>query len=91
MCIAGVGDAVHPDEIEARLTRRQILEWVAVYRIRPFGEKRADLRSAVQTFWLMQFGEEVPDDHSPEKYMLKFDDTEPTEAERLMEEIRESL
>lgn len=91
MCIAGVGGAVHPDEIESKLTRRQILEWVAAYRIKPFGEKRADLRSAVQTFWLMQFGEEVPEDHAPEKYMLKFDDHELTEAERLMKEISESL
>lgn len=93
MCLCGVGGAAHPREIEERLTRVEILEWMAMYALRPFGTKRDDLRAAIQTFWAVSVGaSEVPSDHSPQKYMLEFDDKPPgSEAQSLMNEIKDLL
>lgn len=33
----------------ASMSSRELSEWVAFYRVEPFGEERADLRSALQT------------------------------------------
>jgi len=35
------------DALLARLTSRQLTEWMAFYRLEPFGERRADLRMAI--------------------------------------------
>jgi hypothetical protein len=93
MCLCGVGGAAHPDELHERLTLTQILGWLAWYRIRPFGTKRDDLRAAVQTYWQVSTQiTEYPDDHSPKKYMLKFDDDPPlNEAESIIQRIRERM
>jgi hypothetical protein len=34
-------------ELENRLSFRELIEWAAYYRIEPWGEERADLRSGV--------------------------------------------
>lgn len=36
-------------ELEARMTYREFAEWAAYYRIEPWGEERADLRSGIQS------------------------------------------
>lgn len=89
MC--GVGAAAHPDELEERLNRRQLLEWIAFARIRPFGEHRADIRSALQTFWLRNAWLENLE-HTPEDYMPDFGDGPGlTEATMILNEIRECM
>jgi hypothetical protein len=79
--------------LKSVLTRDDINGWLAFYRIRPFGTKRDDLRAAVQTYWQVSSQiTEFPDDHSPKKYMLKFDDEPPlNEAESIMQRIRERM
>lgn len=39
--------AMHPDYLLRRLTSRQFAEWMEYYQLEPFGEDRADLRSAI--------------------------------------------
>jgi hypothetical protein len=75
------------------LTLDQIIEWQAFYRLRPFGTKRDDQRIANLNYWLLSgLLSEFPDDHSPKKYMLKFDDAPPlNEAESIMQRIRERM
>ena len=34
-------------ELLARISARELAEWIAWYNIEPFGESRADLRSAI--------------------------------------------
>ena len=34
-------------ELLARISSRELSEWLAFYKVEPFGEKRADLRAAV--------------------------------------------
>lgn len=34
-------------ELQARMSSREFSEWMAYYSIAPFGEERADLRSAI--------------------------------------------
>jgi hypothetical protein len=79
--------------LKSVLTRDDINGWLAFYRIRPFGTKRDDLRAAVQTYWQVSSQiTEFPDDHSPKKYMLKFDYAPPlNEAEAIMQRIRERM
>jgi len=75
------------------LTRTQLNGWLAYYRLRPFGSKRDDLRQGVASFWQVScMVEKPPEDHAPEKYMLKFDDAPPlNEAEVILQRIRERL
>jgi hypothetical protein len=95
LCLCGVGgnSSAHPDYLENRLTKTQIIEWAAFYRIRPFGSKRDDLRAAVATYWSVSAAiSEAPADHTPQKYMLKFNDAAPlNEAEEIMQRIRERM
>jgi hypothetical protein len=37
----------HPDLLLSQLDSKQISEWMAFYQVEPFGEERADLRSAI--------------------------------------------
>ena len=92
MCLCGVGGpySLHPDFLESQLTRTQILEWLALYRISPFGRKRDDQRSAAQTYWLLSgLLTEPPSDHSPAKYQLQYNDGPPLNAaEKALRKIR---
>jgi hypothetical protein len=36
-------------ELEVRMSSHELTEWMAYYRIEPFGEERADLRQAMTT------------------------------------------
>lgn len=69
------------------LNYRQLREWIAWAEIEPFGEKRADLRSALQTFWLRQAW--VDEDRTPADFCLDLGTSaEPeNEADRIMQEI----
>lgn len=95
MCLCGVGGkySLHPDFLESQLTRSQILEWQAFYRIRPFGSKRDDMREACSTYWILSGLLPNPDaDHSPKKYQLQFHDGPPlNEAETILQRIRNRL
>jgi len=58
----------------------------------PIGRRQDDIRSAVQTHWILSaLLPEPPADHCPEKYLPKWN-TEPPEtaAQRIMREIRET-
>ena len=91
LCLCGVGGqySLHPDFLRSQLTRSQIVSWLAFYRMRPFGAKRDDMRSSVQTYWLLSgLLTEPPADHSPKKYQLQFGDTTPmNEAEQILQRI----
>jgi hypothetical protein len=93
--LLGVGgeSSAHPDFLESVLTLDQIIEWQAFYRIRPFGTKRDDMRAGLQSYWQVSTQiTEAPDDHSPKKYTLNFNDAPPlNEAESIMQRIRERM
>jgi hypothetical protein len=93
LCGVGGPYSLHPDFLESQLTRSQILEWQAFYRIRPFGSKRDDIRSGTQTYWLLSgLLTDPPADHSPKKYQLQFGDGPPlNEAETILQRIRNRL
>lgn len=38
---------IHPDRMLSQMTARQFGEWMEYYGVDPFGEQRADLRSAI--------------------------------------------
>lgn len=84
----------HPDELENKLTRRQLSEWLAWNNISPIGERRADTRMAVMVSHLR--GAWVENDVEPEKFMPQFpiyDDSEAwgpeTEAQLKLKHARE--
>jgi hypothetical protein len=79
--------------LEELLTQSQILEWMAYYRIRPFGGRRDDLRAGLVSFWNVACHvTEPPEDHTPEKYTLSFNDGPPlTEAEEILKRIRSRM
>jgi hypothetical protein len=35
------------EELSGRMSSREFAEWMAFYRIEPFGDQRADMRSAI--------------------------------------------
>jgi hypothetical protein len=41
----GLGMTV--SELRVRMPRRELTEWMAYYQMEPFGERRADVRSAI--------------------------------------------
>ena len=62
----------HPDMLSSRLTLRQIAGWIAWLRREPRGDRRADVRSAVQTAYLRQPYFEGRED--PETFLVRFRD-----------------
>lgn len=95
LCLLGVGgeNSLHPDYLEDALTYEQLCDWLAFYRMRPFGTKRDDLRQALSDYWNISCHfTEHPDDHSPQKYMLRFDDEPPkSEATTILERIKATM
>lgn len=95
LCLCGVGGdkSLSPDHLREELTQDQLIGWLAFYKIRPFGTKRDDLRAAMQTYWQVSCSvTEAPEDHSPEKYMLKFDDgPQQTEAQQILQRIKQRM
>jgi hypothetical protein len=43
----------NPDAMLAEMKPRHLAEWLAFYRIEPWGETRADIRAALQTMQLV--------------------------------------
>jgi len=73
------------------LNRRQIYEWMAYAKLFPFGDDRADYRTALQTFFMRAAWLEG-DPGEPADYMPKFDNAGPkTAAQLIVDEILESL
>ena len=48
---------MHPRRLVAKLDRDELLDWLALWEIDPWGPKRDDLRSAVQGFRI-RYGED---------------------------------
>ena len=72
------------------MTLDQWIEWLAFYRLRPFGSKRDDIRAANQTFWTVTGFHQPPPDNSPRKYMPDFKDDPPlNEAAKRLKFIKE--
>lgn len=44
------------DALQAKMSRRRLMEWLAFYRIDPWGEQRADLRMGVLASTMIQLG-----------------------------------
>jgi hypothetical protein len=68
-------------EAQSRISSREFSEWQAFYGLEPFGEARADLRSAqiAHAAWnAMRSGKDhVP----PDAFLLRFDREEMTEEQ----------
>ena len=78
---------VDVDALLARLSSRQISEWMAYYALDPFGEERADLRAAMVMALLANINrdpERRKEPYTPEEFMPRFDgpsrEPSPTEA-----------
>ena len=91
LCLAIGGDkCIHPDVLERHLNRRQIAEWMAYASLFPFGDDRADYRSALQTFWLR--AALIEEAGEPKDYMPQFENSAPkTAAQLIVDEILESM
>lgn len=61
----------HPDFLLDVLTQRQLNEWLAFHQLSPIGERRADVRSAIQTAHLRRAWVEGEDD-SPDTFLPNF-------------------
>ena len=46
LCLAGVGGAVHPDQLELMMSGDQLAEWEAFDRLEPIGGYKQDFRFA---------------------------------------------
>lgn len=75
LCSWGVGGpaSAHPDLLAGVLTERQVAGWIAWMKKEPRGERRADVRSAVQTAYLRQV--HVDGAENPETFLVRFGDT----------------
>lgn len=94
LCLAIGGDkCVHPDVLETVLNRRQVCEWMAFEKLFPFGDQRADYRSALQTFWIRAaLIDSNETEEQPQDFMPQFDNDSPkTEAQKIRDEILESM
>lgn len=58
-----IGGFPHPDYLLAYLTWEQFDDWQRCYEQEPWGESRADMRAAANTFWVRLAGAniELPD------------------------------
>ena len=94
LCLAIGGEkCVHPDVLATVLNRRQVHEWIAYASLFPFGDERADYRSALQTFWTRApwLAEDAAEE-SPEDFMPQFDNKPPSsEAQLILDEIKDLL
>lgn len=61
----------HPDFLEDELTREQLKEWMAFHSLSPIGERRADLRLAIQTAHLRSCWVEASE-VDPQEFMPQF-------------------
>jgi len=78
----------HPDYLGRWLNHRQLREWAAFESLEPFEPERSDARSGLQTYWMRAAWLE---NHkgTPTDYMVRFEETEDTEAAQLMREVAE--
>ena len=91
LCLAVGGDrCIHPDILGQYLNRRQVLEWMAFFKLFPFGDDRADFRAALQTFWLRSAW--LEDAGEPGDYMPNFENAgTKTPAQLIVADILASL
>ena len=72
------------------LNHRQILEWMAYAKLFPFGDERADYRSALQTFWTRSAW--IDEAGQPTDYMPQFENAGPrSEAQMIADDILKNL
>lgn len=78
----------HPDELAHRLNYRQLAGWIAWLRKEPRGDRRADVRAAVQTAYLRQIHSGEQED--PTTFLPQFSETttiEDPEVEQLVDDF----
>lgn len=85
---------IHPDFLFAKLTREQFQEWIAFDAISPIGERRRDIRSAIQTCHFVSALSEKDTELDPHSFLPQFqihnlDDWEPDPFDDLQREARE--
>lgn len=73
------------------LNRRQLLEWMAYYKVQPWGYERTEYGQALQTFHLLR-GWVGEIDQEPKDFMPAYENgVAKSEAEQIVDEILESL
>jgi hypothetical protein len=75
---------VDVDALLARLPSRLLTEWMAYYGLEPFGEERADLRSAIVASLVANANRDPAkrrEPFTPQDFMPKFDRIEPAEQQ----------
>lgn len=92
LCLSlGGSRCVHPDELLKHLTPEQLRDWMAFHSINPIGDRRADIRTAVQTRHLRAAW--VDEDEPASTFLPQFDaepDEPETEAQVKQREMREA-
>jgi len=73
-------------EAQARVDSREFAEWMAIFKLSPWGEERTELSRGQLTAIVANFMSAAgADDRRPDDYVLKFDaleeDEEPTQEE----------
>ena len=59
--------------LQAQMSSNEFTEWLAYYRLEPFGEERADLRMAILAALIANVNSDGKKKYSPEEFMPVFD------------------
>ncbi len=74
----------------AKMTSRQLAEWIAYYRMEPWGEDRADLRSGIVASTMANINRKKgASPFKPEDFMPRFDKKKETVPDT--QKIREAM
>ena len=71
-------------EAQSRISSREFAEWMAFYRLEPFGEERADLRMAILAAVIANANRDPKQrkqPYEPKDFMPQFDQPQDTETE----------
>jgi hypothetical protein len=85
------------DGLLGELSSRQLAEWLAFFRLEPWGEERADLRAGIVASTVANVhrdGKKRRKPYSPEEFMPRFEVEEEAPEEtalRLMGQLRRAL
>lgn len=70
-------------ELQQRISSREFIEYLAYFRLNPFGEERADLRMAISTATIAnRLAGSKKDLIKPQDLMIDFSKTAQTEEEK---------
>ena len=87
----------HPDILLEQITSRQLGEWIAYYRIDPWGEERADLRSGIVSSTMANINRKKgakafkPSDFMPEFIKQKEDDMDAKQVRQQTIDVMSNL